>query len=433
MNDARALAAQGLDRIVRGGVSLRAAFAELSPRIKEPRDRALLSALLHDGARWWPRYDAVLDRLVQKPLRTREPLVHALMVLGLVQVAAMGMAEYAAVAATVEAARRLNRPHFAGLINAVLRRFLRDRDDIEAMIQADPVAASAHPRWLMERLQSDWPGQWPAIIAAGNAAAPLVLRVNRRRATVDALLARLLAAGIEAQKHAHLADAVVLAESTDVTQLPGFAEGLFSVQDGAAQLTAPLLALAAGQRVLDACAAPGGKAAQCLEQADVKLLALDRDARRLESVTDTLQRLGLSGRCVAADAATPDTWWDGQPFHRILLDAPCSATGVIRRQPDIRLHRRAADIAPLVAEQARLLEALWPLLAPDGRLVYATCSILRAENADQVDTFLARHPDAVAETVIPEWFGRASGAGRQNLPGENGMDGFFYAVLRKAG
>lgn len=223
----------------------------------------------------------------------------------------------------------------------------------------------------------------------------------------------------------------MLADSTDVTRLPGYADGAFSVQDGAAQFAAPLLGARAGQRVLDACAAPGGKAAHILESADVHLTALDHDARRLPRIQENLTRLGLRATICAGDAAAPATWWDGKPFDRILLDAPCSATGIVRRQPDIKLHRRAGDVAQLVATQARILDALWPLLGKGGRLVYATCSVLAQENAHQVGGFLARHGDARLAGDAPPGWHRPRAGGAQNLPSEHGMDGFYYAQLEK--
>ncbi|MDC8013515.1 16S rRNA (cytosine(967)-C(5))-methyltransferase RsmB [Tahibacter soli] len=431
MSDARAFAAQALERIVRGGVSLRDAFAQFAPRLHDARDRALLSALLHDGARWWLRYDAAVGRLMDQPLRTREPALHALIVLGLVQIEVMGLPDYAAVAGSVDATRTLRRPKFAGLVNAVLRRWLRERDEIGAKLDADPMTACAHPRWLLDTLAADWPRDVEAILAANNAQAPLTLRANRRRTTRDALIARLAEGGCEAAAHAWLPDAIVLAQSTDVTRLPGYADGEFSVQDGAAQLAPQLLDLASGQRVLDACAAPGGKSAHILECADVELTALDRDPERVAAMRDTFSRLGVKPRVAVGDAGAPKAWSNGRRYDRILVDAPCTATGVLRRQPDIRLHRRGGDVAPVVAEQTRILDALWPLVEPGGRLVYATCSILRAENAAQIAAFLARHPDAAPLADFASEFGRPDGHGRQNLPGDGGMDGFFYAVLDK--
>ncbi|MBN8885254.1 MAG: 16S rRNA (cytosine(967)-C(5))-methyltransferase RsmB [Rudaea sp.] len=428
--DVRAIAAQALARIVHGE-SLRTAFAASSGKLADARDRALLSSLLHEGARWWLRYDAALDRLLERPLREREAQVHALAVLGLVQLDVLRLPEYAAVAATVEAARALRKPKFAGLVNALLRRWLRERDSLIAQLDADPLTRSAHPAWLLEALRADWPEQADAIVAANNAQAPLWLRVNRRRVRRDDLLARLTAAGVEAQADTRLEHAIVLAQSADVTRLPGYAEGEFSVQDGAAQFAAGLLDLADGQRVLDACAAPGGKSAHILESAQVKLVALDADARRLPRVAENFSRLGVASDVRAGNAAEPAAWWDGRPFDRILIDAPCSASGIVRRQPDIKLHRRADDIPRLVAEQARILDALWPLLGKGGRLVYATCSVLAEENARQIARALARHGDARIAAAAPDGWHRPEQGGAQNLPGERGMDGFYYAVLEK--
>ena len=425
----RALAAQALSRIVHDGVSLRVCFATFSTKLSDARDRALLSALLHAGARWWLRFDAALQGLLERPLHEREPQVHALLLLGLVQLEILGLPEYAAVAATVEATRALGKPKFANLANAILRRWLRERDARNAALDADAVTASAHPRWLIQAIATDWPDQADAILAANNEQAPLWLRVNRRRSARADLVARFGAEGIASESPAALPHALVLKQSLDITRLPGYAEGLFSVQDGAAQFATDLLGAGDGVRVLDACAAPGGKAAHILENANVDLVALDRDPQRLPRMQDNLARLGLRADVRAGDASEPSTWWDGRQFERILLDAPCSATGIIRRQPDVKLHRRATDIGALARQQARLLDALWPMLAPGGRLVYATCSLLAAENSAVIAEFLARHAAAKVQAVPIGW--HTSGAGVQNLPGEGGMDGFYYAIVDK--
>jgi 16S rRNA (cytosine967-C5)-methyltransferase len=426
----RVEAARALARVVFDGVSLRAALVDANPRVADPRDRALLAASLFEASRWWIRFDAALGLLTERPLPPKAREARALLVLAFVQLAVMQLPHYAVVAACVDAMRALGQPHFAGLANAVLRRFLRERAELDAKLDADAVTRHACPRWLIDAISHDWPQQAGAILAAGNQEASLTLRVNRRRTTRVELLERLHAADVVAQAHADLADAIVLAHSTNVTELPGYAEGAFSVQDGAAQRVVELLDLHDGQRVLDACAAPGGKAAHMLERAQLDLVALDSDPARLPRVHENLARLGLAAHVVAGDAATPPAWWDGKPFQRILIDAPCSATGIVRRQPDIKLHRRDADTAPLAAVQAKLLAALWPLLAGGGRLVYATCSLLRAENEAVVATFLDAHADASA-VPLPPSFGHAAGAGRQNLPGENGSDGFYYAALEK--
>ncbi|SFN60062.1 16S rRNA (cytosine(967)-C(5))-methyltransferase RsmB [Dokdonella immobilis] len=427
----RADAARVLARIVYDGVSLRAAFDARAARNADPRDRALLSATLFSASRWWLRFDAVLGRLLERALPPKAREVHSLLVLGFVQIEVMGMPDYAVVAACVDAARLLGQPRHAGLVNAVLRRFLRERAALLAEVDLDPAIRHAHPRWLIERIRNDWPRDLEAILDANNQEAPLTLRVNRRRANREDLRDRLAAAGVEVILPAHLADGLVLAESTDVSRLPGYAEGHFSVQDGAAQQVVECLELEDGQRVLDACAAPGGKASHMLERADVELTALDADGRRVPRIRENLMRLGLEANVVEGDAARPASWWDGRPFDRILLDAPCSATGIIRRQPDIKLHRRAGDIGPLAALQARLGAALWPMLAPGGKLLYATCSLLRAENEAVLAGLLDANADARA-LPLPERFGRVAGAGRQNLPGNKGMDGFFYALVEKA-
>ena len=433
MNPGAALrgeAARALARVVFDGVSLRAVMAESTPRFADSRDRALLSASLFAATRWWLRLDAALAMLIEKPLPPKAREVRALLVLAIAQIAVMDMPDYAVVASSVDAVRALGHPRHGGLVNAVLRRFVRERADIEAMLDRDEVTRSAHPRWLIDALRRDWPADVDAILDANNREAALTLRVNRRRSDTTNLLERLRAGGIAADAHADVADAIVLERSSDVTQLPGYAEGLFSVQDVAAQRVVELLDLAKGQRVLDACAAPGGKSAHILERAELDLVALDRDAARLPRIGETLARLGLAADVRCGDAAAPSSWWDGRPFDRILLDAPCSATGIIRRQPDIRLHRRAADIAGLAAVQKRLLLALWPLLAPGGRLVYATCSVLRAENEAVLAAFRAECADAQS-VPVPDAYGRIAGDGRQNLPGVGSMDGFYYAIFEK--
>ncbi|MEO5624709.1 MAG: 16S rRNA (cytosine(967)-C(5))-methyltransferase RsmB [Dokdonella sp.] len=426
----RAEAARALARVVFDGVSLRAALMEVNPRIADSRDRALLAASLFAASRWWLRFDAALDLLTDRPLPPKAREVRALLVLALAQLAVLQLPHYAVVAACVDAARVLGQPHYAGLANAVLRRFLRERTELDAKLDAEAVTRHAHPRWLADAIERDWPQQAEAIFSANNQEARLTLRVNRRRIEREELLARLHAADVVAEAHVDLPDAIVLAQSTNVSELPGYADGAFSVQDGAAQRVIDLLDLRDGLRVLDACTAPGGKAAHMLERAQLGLVALDSDAARLPRVHENLARLGLVAEVVAGDANAPAEWWDGKPFARILIDAPCSATGIVRRQPDIKLHRRVTDIAALANVQATLLGALWPLLENGGRMVYATCSILRLENEAVVTAFLAEHADARA-LPLPVAFGHAAGVGRQNLPGENDGDGFYYAALEK--
>ena len=423
----RAAAARVLDAVLHGGRSLKAELATVLPTIADPRDRALLEAIVFAALRMHARYAAALAQWMPKPPGRRDGALRALLYVGFAQLDALQLPAHAALASTVDAARVLGRAHQAGLVNALLRRAQRD-----GLPDAD--ASAAWPRWLLDRLQHDHPGQVEAIVRASAEAGPLWLRVNRRLATPEGVLARLAESRIEAVQEPACPDGLRIDSPVPVSALPGFADGELSVQDGSAQLVADALAPAPGARVLDACAAPGGKAAHMLERdRALRLLALDMDARRLDRVRARVARLALDDgnvRLRAADAADVSTWWDGTPFDAILLDAPCSATGVVRRQPDILLHRRASDIDDLVALQARLLDAVWPTLAPGGTLLYATCSILRRENDAQVAAFLARTPDARLQPLDAR-FGEDTGHGSQRLPGQDGMDGFFYARIRK--
>ena len=431
MTDTRALAAQALADVALRGASLRDAMERYAPKLPDARDRALLMALLSDGARWWLRFDAALDRLLDKPLRQKEPAIHALLVLGLVQLEILQLPDYAAVAATVQAAKALQRPRFAGLVNAVLRRWQRERTELLAALDAKPQTRHAHPAWLAKAIGRDWPAQADAVMASDNLEPPLMLRVNRRRTDRESLIERLRLDGYTVDAHPWLADGIVLPHSTDVTRMPGFAAGEFAVQDGAAQIAGDLADIQRGQRVLDACAAPGGKACHLLEREDIALTALEFEPKRAQRITQNLERLGLKADIVIGDAGDPSAWWDGQAFDRILIDAPCSATGVMRRRPDVRLHRRDSDIAPLVAQQRRILEALWPLLAPGGKLLYVTCSLLREENEAVVNDWLERHRDArAADFSLPE--GQPAAVGWQVLPGDGDLDGMYYAVLEKS-
>ncbi len=425
----RAVAARLLGQVLGQGQSLARVLPPALEQV-DPRDRGLLQELGYGICRWQPMLQALLDRLLERPLDSNEPAVRALLLTGLYQLHYLRIPEHAAVAETVTAARHLRKSWAAGLVNAVLRAFLRRRAELLAALETDREARTAHPRWLLDALQRDWPDDWSAIIAANNARPPMTLRVNSRRVSREDYRSRLAEAGWTAEPAA-APTALTLAEPVEPTLLPGFTEGWISVQDAAAQWAAPLLDLRPGLRVLDACAAPGGKTGHLLEcSPNLDLTALDWDATRLERVRETLVRLRASARLVVGNAERPTEWWDGILYDRILVDAPCSATGVIRRHPDIKLLRREQDINALAESQQAMLSSLWPLLRPDGRLVYATCSVLRRENEDVMAAFLATHPDAW-ETPIAAGWGRALPHGRQILPGEAGMDGFYYAVLIK--
>ncbi len=430
IGDPRVAAARVVAGVAVEGRSLATLLAPALETVSSA-ERGLTQELCYGTLRWLPRLQAIAAQLLEKPLRTKDQDVNALLLVGLYQVLYLNLPGHAAVSLTVDAGAKLGKPWAKGLLNGVLRRLLREQEALLAAADRDPAAALAHPAWLLARLRSDWPQQWRAIAAANNARPPMTLRVNARHGDRDGYLARLREAGLDATASPVAPAALTLAAPAAVDQLPGFAAGDVSVQDGAAQLAAGLLDLRPGQRVLDACAAPGGKTGHILETAQgLELLALDSELERLRRVRENLDRLGLQATLRSGDAGTPASWWDGRPFERILLDAPCSGTGVIRRHPDIKTLRRPEDITALVAQQHRLLRALWPLLAPGGILVYATCSVLPAENSDQVATFLRDQPDARELPITAEW-GQAVAVGRQILPGENEMDGFYYACLGK--
>lgn len=418
------------------------------------QERGLLRSLCYDSIRWYIRLETLLGRLLDRPNQKLDPDVRALAIVGLCQLLYTDIPAHAAVAETVAAARLLGQPRAAGFINAILRRCQREQAQLLPAIDRDLAIRTAHPRWLVERLRQDWGDRTPAILDANNQRPPFWIRVNRLRASAANYRAQLQAKQIGVAASLFGDTALLLDKAMDVGDLPGFDQGLVSVQDAAAQLAAHLLEPRAGERILDACAAPGGKTGHLLELAPelAALAAVDVSPERLTRVTQNLRRLGLSAQLIAGDAAEPADWWDGQAFNRILLDVPCSATGVIRRHPDIKLLRRGADIAALAARQSQLLRGLWPLLLPGGRLLYASCSALRAETTEVIAGFLAEEPsarDATAERLkalqafVPLTgtgagdFG--TGAAAHELPiglripaGSAGMDGFYYALLEKS-
>jgi len=396
----------------------------------DPRDAALVKELCYGTLRWQSRLEAWLAKLMDRPLKPADQDVKFLLLLGLYQLAYLRVPDHAAVQQTVEACRQLDKSWAAGLVNAVLRRFQREREQIEAAVAEDPQARYAHPTWFIEEVKRDWPEHWQTILEAGNERPPFTLRVNRRVQDRDAYLGKLTALGIGASACEHSPDGVTLESPMDVKQLPGFAEGAVSVQDEGAQLAEQLLDAQDGMRVLDACAAPGGKTCHLLERHTLHMTAVELEARRAQRIRENLTRLKLDATLKVADAAQVQSWWDGESFQRILLDAPCSASGVVRRHPDVKLRRTPQEVTSAAGLQAKLLGALWPLLAPGGKLLYVTCSVFQRENAAQIASFLAGHPDAAALPLQTGW-GVIAGAGRQVLTGQGGMDGFYYACLEK--
>ena len=399
----------------------------------DPRDRAFARYLAYGVLRWLGALEWLSGQLLRRPLKKRDRDIHRLILLGLLQLWQNESGAHAAVHESAECARLLGKPWAVAVINAVLRRFQRDQDALLTRLALQD-ARHAHPPWLLAALQQDWPSDWEAIAAANNHAAPLWLRLRRDRDASE-VRSRLEGAGYSCSGHVWAPDALRVEPAAAVNALPGFSEGLFSVQDPAAQLAADLLELAPGQRVLDACAAPGGKTGHILEvMPQVALTALDKNPRRLERVRHNVERLGFAEhpqlQLRAADAAFPESWSDGRPYQRILLDAPCTATGVIRRHPEIKWLRTQQQRADAIALQARLLQRLWPLLDAGGILLYATCSVLKDENHRQIEQFLASHRDAELSAFGADW-GCAGDYGRQILPGQQDMDGFYYARLQK--
>ncbi|MBC9252977.1 16S rRNA (cytosine(967)-C(5))-methyltransferase [Pseudomonas alcaligenes] len=427
----RLAAARALAAVLNGKASLGSSLPPLLDKV-EPRDRGLAQDLAFGTARWQPRLALLADKLLQKPFKAADRDVEALLLVGLYQLLYTRIPAHAAIGETVACVDKLKKSSLKGLLNAVLRNAQRDHEALFAELERDPVLHTAHPRWLQKALKARWPEHWQAICAANNAHPPLLLRVNRRHGNRAAYLAELQAAGIEAVPCTFSRDGVRLLQPCDVKTLPGFMDGRLSVQDEAAQLAADLLQLAPGQRVLDACAAPGGKTCHLLEAEPglAEVVAIDLEPARLARVRENLERLQLDATLIAADGRDTASWWDGKPFQRILLDAPCSATGVIRRHPDIKLTRQAEDIPALAQLQAELLDALWPTLEVGGILLYATCSVMPEENSDNIAAFLARTPGA-RELDIAGAFGLKQAHGRQLLPQIDGHDGFYYAKLIK--
>ncbi|WAH58775.1 16S rRNA (cytosine(967)-C(5))-methyltransferase RsmB [Pseudomonas silvicola] len=427
----RLAAARALAAVLTGKASLNSSLPLQLDKV-EARDRGFTQDLAFGTARWQPRLSALAEKLLQKPFKAADADVEALLLVGLYQLLYTRVPAHAAIGETVGCADKLKKPWAKGLLNAVLRRAQRDSAELLAEMERDPVVRTAHPRWLQKSLKAFWPEQWEAICAANNARPPMILRVNRRHHSRDAYLQLLAQAGVPASACTFSQDGIVLEQACDVRDLPGFTDGWISVQDEAAQLAADLLDLAPGQRVLDACCAPGGKTCHLLEAEPALkgVVAIDLEAKRLVRVRENLDRLKLDAQLIACDARNTGEWWDGQGFQRILLDAPCSATGVIRRHPDIKLTRQPDDIQALASLQGELLDALWPTLEVGGVLLYATCSTLPTENTEVIEAFLARTPGA-RELDLATAAGIKQPHGRQLLAQEGGHDGFYYAKLIK--
>ena len=424
----RLIAAKVLTSVIRDGQSLTAALNNTLGVVESDKDRAFIQALCYGVCRNFHRLDYILSQMLDKPLKDLD--VKALALIGLYQLKFMRVKSHAAVSETVLAARK--KPWAKAFINALLRTYLRGQEGFEQKADNVKSALVSHPDWLIQQIEQDWPIQAQQIFQQNNEQPPMALRVNLANISQDQYLQKLRDQGIEAEAVSFCRSAILLNKPAVVDILPGFNEGWVSVQDTAAQLATELLDVQIGHRVLDVCAAPGGKAAHILEhQPKVReLVAVDIDKLRLLRVNDNLQRLKLSAKLIVGDASKPEDWWDGQLFDRILLDVPCSALGVIRRHPDIKLLRRAEDINTLQVLQKRIMTAVWSLLAPGGIMLYATCSILKQENEQQIEAFLATNTNAIEVPINADW-GLVRRYGRQILTGESAMDGFYYALIRK--
>jgi 16S rRNA (cytosine967-C5)-methyltransferase len=434
MKNLRLIAASVIDKVT-DGHSLSEVLPPALSTIANPRDKSFVQSICYGVCRFYYRLDVVLSHLLQKPLKAKDSDVHALILVGLYQLMEMRVPAHAAVAETVNAVQALKKSWARGFVNALLREYIRQEQAIQKLVQEDEEARYAHPQWLISHFEKAWPEHSQSMLEANNTHPSFSLRVNAMQGTRENYLKVLQEQGINAVSSPETKHGIILESPIPVEQLPGFATGSVSVQDGAAQLAAELLSVQPNQNVLDACAAPGGKFMHILElQPNLQsAVAIEIDSQRMKSIEDNLQRLQLSRsnvKLICQDALDVEEWWDGQLFDRILLDAPCSATGVIRRHPDIKLLRQPHDIKSLAKLQRALLEELWPLLTPGGLLLYATCSVLPEENVAVVEDFLAHHPEAREEKFDVTW-GVECKHGRQILPGMQDMDGFYYAGIRK--
>lgn len=437
--DTRFIALKICLTVIEQGRSLSQSLNEGLAQFEDRRERAFAQNLVLGTLRWQLRLEAIREHLLKKPLKAKDADINQLICLGLYQILYMDTPEHAAVSETVALSKRLKKPWAKALINGLLRNFLRDQQAICAEVDQKPAYCYSHPQWFTKAMRQAYPDDWQAILTANNTPAPLTLRVNRLQQTRDQLIQKLSEAGIESRPHPITPQGIVLDQSTDITQLPTYESGGFSVQDGAAQIAALLLDPQPHQHLLDACAAPGGKTGHLLELSDnqAQVYALEKDPMRIDRLSENLHRLSLQATAVeVGDAADLTRLWPDIQFDQILLDAPCSATGIIRRHPDIKWHRTPEDITALTQLQAEILQSVWSRLKPGGQMLYATCSVLPQENRLQMAQFLADTEDAIELPYLInqhpiDWGNGFDGPGLQILPGLAEMDGFYYCLLRK--
>lgn len=429
--NARTVATQIVTQVIKNKHSLSESLETGLSELKDSRERALAQSLCYGVLRWQLRLERVLQLLLKKPLQLKDYDIKALLLIGLYQHIYCRIPSHAATAATVEVTRHLKKTWATSLVNAVLRNFQRQQTVLLDKIDQDISARWAHPLWFLKKLQQNFPEKWTSLAQANNEHPPMSLRINALLTSRESYLALLKESNIESTYILYTKYGMTVNQPMPVDKLPHFSKGWVSVQDGAAQLAVELLDVPEGARILDACAAPGGKTAQILERNKVGLLfAIDNQKQRVEKIHETLKRLHLSAIVRHADATQPEKWWDGQFFERIILDVPCSSSGVVRRHPDIKFLRQATDIEQFVEQQAKLLDSVWQLLAPQGKLLYITCSVFAEENHLQMQNFLKKHTDAIEIPLTVDW-GHAMPVGRQILTGEHNFDGFYYALCQK--
>jgi 16S rRNA (cytosine967-C5)-methyltransferase len=430
MINVRGLAALAIAPLLEEKGSLKQSLADSLHQCDE-KDKSLLRQICFGTARNYPKLKLIADALLERPIRKSDTHIQALLLVGLYQLLEMRIPAHAAISETVEAAHQLDAQRATGLLNAILRRFDREKDQIIETLYDEPVFLFNHPNWFIEKLKHNWPHFWQEILVQNNQQAPMTIRVNQRNVSRETYMSTLSDMDIAATPCTYSEHGITLASPIDVSNLPGFDKGDISVQDEAAQLSASLLAPQDGEHILDACAAPGGKLCHLLESTkDITVDALEISAKRADRIHENLERLSLTARLIIGDASTQD-WWDSVIYDKILVDAPCSATGVIRRNPDIKILRKAEEIVAISNLQLSILNNMWGMLKKGGTLVYATCSIFPQENERLIERFLKQNEDAIHHPINANW-GVERPYGRQLFPQPNGHDGFFYATLQKA-
>jgi len=428
----RLIASQIIEQIVEKNITLSKALQNNESFKNAGKDKALIQEMSYGTFRWYIQLEYILNQLLEKGIKKKDSRLKYLIMIGLYQLAYMRIPAHAVVSETVETCKKINMAWAKGLVNAILRRYIRESDKLDPLLNNDEAIQTSHPTWFIEQLKQDWPDEWRSILDANNQRPPMYLRVNQLHNNRQDYLRKLQETGIDATATLHSEQGILLEQAKDVEQLPGFNKGAISVQELAAQLAAELLDLKPELKVVDACAAPGGKSAHILEsQTELKSLTLiEIDPGRAKKISETLERLNLKATIKISDINDLENWWNKKKFDRILLDAPCSATGVIRRHPDIKLLRTAEEVSHICHLQMKLLNTLWQTLKPNGLLLYVTCSILKQENSDVIKDFIAINDDCLLKPIEATW-GIDTGYGRQILTGQDNMDGFFYACLEK--